>query len=85
METGPQFTVVSERLEKRRIEPATFALQDQHANHCATTAPKSGRLHFVKVFTTETLGNGLLLCVCVCVFFFLFFFLDNGTIVDRFT
>ena len=29
-----------ENLEERKIEPATFGLQDQHANHSATVAPK---------------------------------------------
>ena len=39
LETGPRLRVSSERLEERRIEPATLGLQGQRANHCATAAP----------------------------------------------
>ena len=32
LKTTTRFIVLSRRLEKRRIEPATFGLQDQHAS-----------------------------------------------------
>ena len=39
MEIWPQLKNSSARLEDRRIKPATFGLQGQHANHYATAAP----------------------------------------------
>ena len=35
METGAGLTVWSERLEERKIEPATIGMQYEYANHCA--------------------------------------------------
>ena len=57
MKTGPLFIVLSYRLEKPGIEPATHDLQGEGLNHCTREASRLG----VCMVTVPVVGFHLLL------------------------